>query len=72
MIGEFELSLLKIIKKDKNLKLCSNELNHFIRPQQNYKHLKKATSLSREKYFKTAQPLKRIFKTSGTGFPIAH
>lgn len=63
--------MLKQIKKD-NLKICSNELSHSILPRHFTKSVKKASSLSRDKYFRTAQPTKKLFRTSGTGFPIAH
>lgn len=33
--------------------------------------MKRTSSVSRDKYFRTAQPVKKFFKTSGTGFPIA-
>ena len=63
--------MLKYFKKE-NLKICSNELNHAISPRNLTRSIKKTSSVSRDKYFRTAQPIKKMFRTSGTGFPIAH
>ena len=62
---------MKNAKKEKHLKLCSNEMEHLILPNHKNRSLKKTNSLSRDKYFKTAQNAKNIFKHSGTGFPIS-
>ena len=60
-------------KKERPLKLCSNELHHSIVPNTNPKNrsIKKTNSVSREKHFKTAPASKNFFKHSGTGFPVA-
>lgn len=60
-----------MLNKEKRLTICSNEINHVVIPKKSVKHLNRTSSVSREKYFRTAQPAKKIFKTSGTGFPIA-
>ena len=54
------------------MKLCSNELHHSVIPNPKLRSLKKTNSVSREKYFKTAQASKHFIKHSGTGFPLAN
>ena len=46
-------------------------MEHSVLPTHKNRSLKKTNSLSRDKYFKTAQNAKNIFKHSGTGFPIS-
>ena len=71
-VGEFQLNLMKnTSRKDRPLKLCSNELHHSVIPNPKIRSIKKANSASTEKHFKTAQPSKHFFKHSGTGFPKA-
>ena len=45
-------------------------MNHNFAPINKGRSIKKTSSLSRDKYFKTAQNPKNFFKHSGTGFPI--
>ena len=43
-------------------------MQHSVKPEPQ-KSTKKTNSMSRDKYFKTAQPYKKLFKNSGTDFP---
>ena len=72
---EFELNLIKNHnqRKERNLRLCSMLISHSFLPTQTKakkNSLKKASSVSRDKIFKTAKATNKFFKQSG--FPTGN